>query len=85
MNKMVPALDTEINEVFDKSKDKKYLDGDNMDNMFEIINELDAIENHFKQLEETAEKYNNQQVVLEMQPSVFENLDDARTEISLRA
>jgi poly(3-hydroxyalkanoate) synthetase len=48
MNKMVPALDTEINEVFDKSKDKKYLDGDNMDNMFEIINELDAIENHFK-------------------------------------
>lgn len=82
---MVPALDTEINEVFDKSKDKKYLDGDNMDNMFEIINELDAIENHFKQLEETAEKYNNQQVVLEMQPSVFENLDDARTEISLRA
>lgn len=60
MNVRIPALDKEINEVFDKSKDKKYLDGDNMEKMFEIINELDAIENHFKSLEETAIKYNDQ-------------------------
>lgn len=71
--------------MFDKAKDKKYLDGENMEKMFDIINELDAIENHFKQLEATAEKYNNQQVVLEMMPTVFENLDEARTEITLRA
>ena len=60
MNVRIPALDKEINEVFEKTKDNKYLEGENMEKMFEIINELDAIENHFKTLEETAEKYNNQ-------------------------
>ena len=60
MNVRIPALDKEINEAFDKAKDNKYLEGENMEKMFEIINELDAIENHFKTLEETAEKYNNQ-------------------------
>jgi hypothetical protein len=85
MNVRVPALDKEINDCFEEAKDKKYLDGENMDQMFDIIQELDGIEAKFKELEETAEKYNNQQVVLEMQPSVFENLDDARQEITLRA
>jgi hypothetical protein len=37
MNVRIPKLDNEINEVFDQSKDKKYLEGENMDKMFEII------------------------------------------------
>jgi hypothetical protein len=37
INVRIPKLDNEINEVFDQSKDKKYLEGENMDKMFEII------------------------------------------------
>lgn len=85
MNVRIPKLDQDINDVFDRSKDAKYLDGDNLEKMFDIINELNQIEDEFKVLEETADRYNNQQTVLEMQPTVFENLDEARTAVSLRA
>jgi len=78
MNKRVPILDNDINEVHAKSKDPKYLDGENLEKMFDIINELEEMETHFKGLEETAERYNHQQTVLDMQPTVFEFLDEAR-------
>lgn len=62
----IPKLDQDIDDVFDRSKDAKYLDGDNLEKMFDIINELNQIEDEFKVLEETAERYNNQQTVLEI-------------------
>ena len=58
MNVRIPKLDGDINDIFDRSKDEKYLDGDNLEKMFDIINELNAIEDEFKVLEETAERYN---------------------------
>ena len=84
MNELIPKLDTEINELFDKTQDSKYLNGDNMEKMFEIIQELDDIENNFKELETRKELYNDWQIVLETQPTVFENLDECREQISLR-
>ena len=41
---MIPKLDNEINELFEKMQDAKYLAGENMDNMKAIIKELDEIE-----------------------------------------
>jgi len=80
----VPKLDGEINEHFDSAQDPKFLDGNNLDNIYEIIGELDGIEAKFKELEERKETYNKWQQVLETQPTVFENLEDCREQIALR-
>ena len=80
----MPKLDNEINETHALSKDPKYLDGENLEKIFDIIGELEELETKFKHLDLTADKYNHQQTVLEMQPTVFEYLDEARTDINLR-
>lgn len=85
MNVRTPQLDEAITDCFNRSKDPKYLDGDNLADMFSMIAEMNGIEAEFKRLEETAERYQYQQQVLEMQPTPFENLEDARQEITLRA
>lgn len=65
LNELIPKLDTEINELFEKAKQPKYLDGDNMERLSEVLQELDAVEATFKQLEERKETYNKWQEVLE--------------------
>ena len=65
LNELIPKLDAEINELFDKAKHPKYLDGDNMERLPEVLQELDAVEATFKQLEERKETYNKWQEVLE--------------------
>jgi hypothetical protein len=57
MQVRIPQLDKDINDCFERSKDPKYLDGDNLENMFDMITEMNAIEEEFKRLEETAERY----------------------------
>jgi len=80
----VPKLDAEINALYEKAQDPKYLEGENMEKMFDILAELDEIESKFKELEATKEKYNKWQEVLETSPTVFEHLDDCRDQMSLR-
>lgn len=55
-----------------------------MEKMFDILKDLSEIEAKFKSLEEESLKYNRWQEVLETQPTIFENLDQARDEITLR-
>jgi DNA repair exonuclease SbcCD ATPase subunit len=81
---LVPKLDNEINEHYDKAQDPKYLDGNNIEKMFDIIQELNDIEAQFKELEERKDTYNKYQEVLETQQTVFENLEDCREQITLR-
>lgn len=81
---LVPKLDAEINTLFDESQDAKYLDGANLDKMYDIIQELAEKETKFKQLEALKDTYNNYQMVLETQLTVFENLEDCREQIVLR-
>ena len=52
--------------------------------MYDIIQELAEKEAKFKQLEQLKDTYNNYQMVLETQLSVFENLEDCREQITLR-
>jgi hypothetical protein len=61
MNQRIPELDQNINDCFERSKDPKYLDGENLEKMFDIIAEMNSIEAEFKRLEETAERYQYQQ------------------------
>lgn len=51
---------------------------------YKILEELDNIEDRFKNLEALKEKYNNWQIVLETQPTVFENLEECREQMQLR-
>ena len=81
---MVPVLDREINELYDMCQDKKFLNGENMERTFDILKDLQEIEDRFKKHESDAVKMNEWQEVLETQPTVFENLDSCREEMTLR-
>lgn len=52
--------------------------------MFDILRVLLEYEDKFKALETTSLKCNRQQEVLETQPTVFENLDECREQLTLR-
>jgi uncharacterized Zn finger protein (UPF0148 family) len=84
LNELIPKLDTEINELFEKAQNPKYLEGENMEKMFDVLAELDEIEATFKQLEERKDTYNKWQEVLDTSPTVFENLDECREQMTLR-
>jgi hypothetical protein len=55
---MIPKLDDQINELFEVSKDPKFLNGDNIEKIEEMLIELNEIEQRFNDHEETATKYN---------------------------
>ena len=82
LNELVPKLDKEINALFEEAQDKQFLDGKS--DMFEMLKVLDGIEARFKELETRSTTYNKWQEVLETQPTVFENLDGTREEMTLR-
>lgn len=67
LDKMIPELDDSINELFAVSQDQKFLNGDNIEKMEEMLIELNEIEQKFNSHEETANKYNKWQEVLETQ------------------
>ena len=75
---MIPKLDTEINDLLEVATNPKFLQGENMDKMYDIIQELDNIETKFKELEAMKDRYNKYQEVLETTPTVFENLEECR-------
>jgi dynein heavy chain, axonemal len=53
-------------------------------NMFEVLKILDEKEARFKELENRSMKYNQWQEVLQTNPTVFEELDSLREDLSLR-
>jgi len=83
---LIPKLEADINQLLEESLNEKFLDGANMEdeNKYKILEELDNIEERFKHLEALKEKYNNWQIVLETQPTVFENLEECREQMQLR-
>lgn len=55
---MTPQLSSDIDDLLDRATNEKFTDGDSLEKMFDILGEIDEIENTFKQLEETKERYN---------------------------
>jgi hypothetical protein len=53
-------------------------------NMFEVLKILDEKEARFKELESRSMKYNQWQEVLQTQPTIFDELDILREDLSLR-
>ena len=80
---MVPVLDKQITEVFEEAQHEQFLDGKS--DLFDMIKVLDGLEERFKELEATSIKYNKWQEVLETQPTVFKDLEDAREQLNLRS
>jgi hypothetical protein len=58
---LIPKLDADINQLLEESINEKFLDGANMEdeNKYKILEELNNIEERFKQLESLKDKYNN--------------------------
>jgi hypothetical protein len=52
--------------------------------MFEMLKILEEKDAKLKELEKLAMKYNNYQEVLQTNPTVFEELDTLREDLSLR-
>jgi hypothetical protein len=81
---LIPKLEEEVNEHFERIQDPKFLNGENMEKMAEILADLNEIEDRFKSLEKTKMKYNSWQEVLETQPTPFLQLEDCREQMTLR-
>lgn len=52
--------------------------------MLEVLDILDAKEKRFKELETKSLKYNQWQEVLQTSPTIFEELDTLREQLTLR-
>ena len=52
--------------------------------MYDMLKSLDELEARFKELEDRSQKYNTWQEVLQTQPTLFENLDTLREDLTLR-
>lgn len=57
---LIPKLDADINQLLEDSIQEKFLDGAMMEdeNKYKILEELNTIEERFKNLEALKEKYN---------------------------
>ena len=53
-------------------------------NMYEVLQILEGLESRFKELETRSMKYNEWQEVLQTAPTVFDNLDVLRENLTLR-
>ena len=53
-------------------------------NMYEVLQILEGLEPRFKELETRSMKYNEWQEVLQTAPTVFDNLDVLRENLTLR-
>ena len=83
--RLTPALSKEIDELLERATDEKFTNGDSLEKMFDVLQDLDEIEVKFKQLEETKERYNRWQMELETNQDTFENLEECREQMTLRS
>lgn len=78
----IPKLNTRIDQCLQESEDEIFLK--QTASIFDILRRLDSLEQTFKELESTANKYNNYQEVLQMQATQFNNLEALREQLQLR-
>lgn len=79
---LIPELQKDIKGLTEECTDDKYLAENS--NMYDCIKELDEQAVRFKKMEETSVEYNSWQEVLGVPPTVFNDLDDLKTELMNR-
>ena len=80
---LIPKLNTEINEVHQEATNEIFLskDADKSD----VLKRLDHLEEKYNGLEQVSLKYQSWQEVLQINQTPFENLDQLRDELRIRA
>lgn len=79
---MIPQLNDDVGNLNEESTDEKYLD--RKQNTYEMIKELDEKMERFTELEKRSAQYNSWQEVLGVPPTIFDNLDELKVELSAR-
>jgi hypothetical protein len=79
---LIPQLNDDVGGLNEESTDAKYLDSEQ--NTFEMIKELDEKMERYAELEKRSLQYNSWQEVLGVAPTLFDNLDDLKVELSAR-
>lgn len=77
----IPVLDAEITELLAEAQQPQFLENSDK---FEMLKQLTEIEEKFKKLNLTADKYNHQLQVLSAPVTVFKDLDECYQEITMR-
>ena len=83
---MIPELNTCIDQLNAEAVEPAYFDAKNIEGekMGDIIKDLDAKIEAFKQYENTSERYNDWQTKLYVPQTNFDNLDELRTQLTSR-
>jgi len=80
---LVPKLNHEIDDAHKEVCNEVFLSGDS--EMTEMLKKLDYLEERYNDLEKTSLKYQSWQEVLQMNQTAFENLDQLRDDLKIRA
>lgn len=80
---LIPKLSKEIDDCGKDATDEIFLSGDAK--MPDMLKKLDEIEGTLKHLENTANKYQSWQEVLQTNQSTFDNLSQLREDFNIRA
>jgi len=82
LEQLIPQLNDDVTNLNEESVEEKYLDREQ--NTYEMIKELDEKMERFTELEKRSVQYNSWQEVLGVPPTIFDNLDDLKVELSAR-
>ena len=82
LKEMIPVLKSQVKRLTDECVVPAYLD-ENSD-MIEMIKQLDEKMDTFKELESTGMKYNEWQEQLGTPPTVFDDIENLREEVTNR-
>lgn len=80
---LIPKLNSEISEVHQEATNEIFLSGDA--DMSDVLKRIDLLEEKYNGLEKVSLKYQSWQEVLQINQSSFENLDQLRDELRIRA
>ena len=83
LDELIPKLNSDIDLLTDQTDQTKFLEP--ADKIFKMLKEIDQMEEVFKDLEERSKRYNGYQEVLQTNLTAFDNLEDVREALTLRA
>jgi dynein heavy chain, axonemal len=80
---LIPRLNSDISDVHEEVNNDKFLSGES--EMTEMLKKIDDLEDKYSKLEKTSLKYQSWQEVLQINQTSFENLDQLRDDLRIRA
>jgi hypothetical protein len=82
LNQLINVLNEDVNKFLDDVNDKRFLDIDS--DLYEMLHLADSLDEQFKNIEMRSRKYNISQECLDLLPTSFTKVEDAKIEIQIR-